>query len=125
VASGRGLAKVVAVGEATELGRLGRSLATITPPPTRLQRHTRRLTERLTVLALAVCAALAVVQGSLSIGLGLWLLLRVIPGLNGFLLLRPLAGLISYVLPVSLLLLLVSGRCLSAQGADPARSDRD
>jgi Ca2+-transporting ATPase len=66
VASGRGLAEVVAVGEATELGRLGRSLATVTPPPTRLQRHTRRLTARLTVVALALCAALAVVQGSLS-----------------------------------------------------------
>jgi|688.fasta_scaffold02018_38 Ca2+-transporting ATPase len=66
VASGRGLAEVVAVGEATELGRLGRSLASVTPPPTRLQRHTRRLTARLTVLALALCAALAVVQGGVS-----------------------------------------------------------
>jgi Ca2+-transporting ATPase len=66
VASGRGLAEVIAVGEATELGRLGRSLATVTPPPTRLQRHTRRLTARLTVLALGLCAALAVVQGGLS-----------------------------------------------------------
>jgi Ca2+-transporting ATPase len=66
VASGRGLAEVVAVGEATELGRLGRSLATVTPPPTRLQRHTRRLTARLSLLALALCAGLAVVQGSLS-----------------------------------------------------------
>ena len=66
VASGRGLAEVVAVGDATELGRLGRSLATVTPPPTRLQRHTRRLTARLTLLALGLCAALAVVQGSLS-----------------------------------------------------------
>jgi Ca2+-transporting ATPase len=62
VASGRGLAEVVAVGEATELGRL----ATVTPPPTRLQRHTRRLTARLSLLALALCAGLAVVQGSLS-----------------------------------------------------------
>ena len=66
VASGRGLAEVVAVGEATELGRLGRSLATVTPPPTRLQRHTRSLTARLTVLSLGLCAALAVVQGGLS-----------------------------------------------------------
>ena len=66
VASGRGLAEVVAVGEATELGRLGRSLANVTPPPTRLQRHTRRLTARLTLLALGLCAALAVVQGSWS-----------------------------------------------------------
>jgi Ca2+-transporting ATPase len=66
VASGRGLAAVVAVGEATELGRLGRSLATVMPPATRLQRHTRRLTARLTVVALGLCATLAVVQGSLS-----------------------------------------------------------
>jgi Ca2+-transporting ATPase len=66
VASGRGLAEVVAVGDATELGRLGRSLASVTPPPTRLQRHTRRLTARLTVLALGLCAALAVLQGGLS-----------------------------------------------------------
>ncbi len=66
VASGRGLAEVVAVGESTELGRLGRSLASVTPPPTRLQRHTRRLTARLTLLALGLCAALAVLQGSLS-----------------------------------------------------------
>jgi Ca2+-transporting ATPase len=66
VASGRGLAEVVAVGEATELGRLGRSLASVTPPPTRLQRHTRRLTARLTVGALALCACLAVLQGGLS-----------------------------------------------------------
>ncbi|MFO0015162.1 MAG: cation-translocating P-type ATPase [Synechococcaceae cyanobacterium] len=66
VASGRGWAEVVAVGEATELGRLGRSLATVEPPPTRLQRHTRRLTTRLTGLALVVCALLAVLQGSLS-----------------------------------------------------------
>jgi len=66
VASGRGLAMVVAVGEATELGRLGRSLASISPPPTRLQRHSRRLTARLTVVALLLCAALALLRGGLS-----------------------------------------------------------
>ena len=66
VASGRGLAEVVAVGDATELGRLGRSLVNVTPPLTRLQRHTRRLTARLTVVALGLCAALAVLQGGLS-----------------------------------------------------------
>ncbi len=66
VASGRGWAEVVAVAEATELGRLGRSLATVRPPLTRLQRQTRRLTGRLTLLALGLCAALAVLQGSLS-----------------------------------------------------------
>ena len=62
VAAGRGLAVVSAVGEATELGRLGRSLATVTAPPTRLQRRTRRLTARLTVLAVALCVGLGVLQ---------------------------------------------------------------
>ncbi|MCP9773525.1 cation-translocating P-type ATPase [Synechococcus sp. Tobar12-5m-g] len=66
VAGGRGWADVVAVAEATELGQLGKSLATVTPPPTRLQRQTRRLTSRLTVLALGFCAALALIQGGMS-----------------------------------------------------------
>ena len=66
VASGRGWAEVVAVAEATELGQLGKSLATVKPPPTRLQRQTRRLTSRLTVMALGLCGALAVIQGGMS-----------------------------------------------------------
>jgi Ca2+-transporting ATPase len=66
VASGRGWAEVKALAEATELGQIGRSLATVTPPPTRLQRHTRRLTLRLTLLALGLCALLAVGQGGIG-----------------------------------------------------------
>ena len=66
VTSGRGWAEVRAIGEASELGRIGRSLATVEPPPTPLQRHTRRLTTRLTLVALALCAGLALIQGSLS-----------------------------------------------------------
>jgi len=66
VASGRGWAVVIAIGEATELGRLGQSLAAVEPPPTRLQRHTRRLTARLSAAALGMCAALALLQGSVS-----------------------------------------------------------
>jgi Ca2+-transporting ATPase len=65
VAGGRGLAEVVAVGDATDLGRLGRSLAGVAPPPTRLQRHSRRLTARLTLLALVLCAGLTLLQGTL------------------------------------------------------------
>jgi len=63
VAAGRGWASVTAVAEATQLGRLGHSLGTVEAPPTRLQRRTRRLTSRLTLLALAVCAGLMVLQG--------------------------------------------------------------
>lgn len=66
VASGRGWAEVVAVGEATELGRLGRSLATVEPPPTRLQRQARWLTARLSAAALMLCAVLALLQGCFS-----------------------------------------------------------
>lgn len=66
VAGGRGWATVVAVAEATELGQLGKSLATVKPPLTRLQRQTRQLTTRLSLAALALCAALAVIQGASS-----------------------------------------------------------
>ena len=62
VASGRGWAEVVAVAGATELGRLGASLASVQPPPTPLQRKTRRLTARLTLWALGLCVALALAQ---------------------------------------------------------------
>ena len=62
VASGRGWAEVVAVAGATELGRLGASLASVQPPATPLQRQTRRLTGRLTLWALGLCVALALAQ---------------------------------------------------------------
>lgn len=64
VAGGRGVVQVEAVGAATALGRLGASLATLKAPPTRLQRQTRRLTQRLTVIALALCALLTVLNGA-------------------------------------------------------------
>jgi len=54
---------VTAVAEGTQLGRLGRSLGTVEAPPTRLQRRSRRLTARLTLLAMAVCAGFMVLQG--------------------------------------------------------------
>ena len=66
VTSGRGWASVVAVGPDTQLGKLGKNLATVQPPPTRLQRQTRRITGQLSIAALALCAALAVAQGLLS-----------------------------------------------------------
>jgi Ca2+-transporting ATPase len=66
VSSGRGWAEVVAVAAATELGQLGQSLAVVHPPLTRLQRRTRGLTSRLTVAAIAICVAMAVLRGGLS-----------------------------------------------------------
>lgn len=66
VVSGRGWAEVCAVGSATELGRLGRSLSLVEAPPTRMQRQTRKLTARLTLGALALCTLLALLQGTVS-----------------------------------------------------------
>ena len=63
VASGRGWAEVKTSAAASELGRIGDSLKTVVPPPTRLQRRTRRLTGRLTLWGLGLCAALACIQG--------------------------------------------------------------
>lgn len=66
VASGRGWLLVDAVGEATSWGQLGRSLRLVGPPPTRLQQQTRRLTARLSRWALALCLALALLQGAVG-----------------------------------------------------------
>ena len=66
VSSGRGWAEVVAVAEATELGLLGKNLASVQPPLTRLQRSTRRLTARLSGVAIALCVAMALMRAALS-----------------------------------------------------------
>jgi len=59
-----------------------------------------------------------------AIGLGLWLLLQVFPGLNALLLLRPLPELIPFVLSVSVLLLL-AGRFFTIQGPGAAATNSD
>ena len=64
VAQGRGRARVSATAAASELGRLASGLAGVEAPLTRLQRRTRRLTARLTLAALGVCTALALIQGA-------------------------------------------------------------
>jgi hypothetical protein len=55
-----------------------------------------------------------------AIGLGLWLLLQVIPGLNSLLLLRPLQELTPWVLLVALGILLLSHRFSSTGRSDQA-----
>ncbi|MFN9628893.1 MAG: cation-translocating P-type ATPase [Cyanobacteriota bacterium] len=66
VAQGSGRARVTATASASELGRLALGLAEVRPPLTRLQRRTRRLTARFSGAALAICAALALLQGMRS-----------------------------------------------------------
>ncbi|MEB3318786.1 MAG: HAD-IC family P-type ATPase [Cyanobacteriota bacterium] len=63
VAQGRGRCRVIASASASELGRLASGLAGVEAPLTRLQHRTRRLNARLTLAALATCAALALIQG--------------------------------------------------------------
>ncbi|MFN9547253.1 MAG: cation-translocating P-type ATPase [Cyanobacteriota bacterium] len=64
VAQGRGRARVSATASNSELGQLASGLAGVEAPLTRLQRRTRRLTARLTLAALALCAALVLLQGA-------------------------------------------------------------
>ncbi|MGA1303581.1 MAG: cation-translocating P-type ATPase [Cyanobium sp.] len=64
VAQGRGRSRVTAKAGASELGHLAASLQQVEPPLTRLQRRTRRLTGRLTIGALGLCTALALIQGA-------------------------------------------------------------
>jgi Ca2+-transporting ATPase len=85
VAAGRGWVAVEAVADSTELGQIGRQCRNLQPPATRLQRHTRRLTTRLTLVALLLCAGLTLLQGmgsgdwSRALLAGLALALAVLP----------------------------------------------
>jgi len=63
VLRGEGLAKVVATGAATRVGRIGTALSTIQEQPTLVQRDVRKLIGRLGVLALIFCVIVAVAYG--------------------------------------------------------------
>ena len=58
VTSGQGIARVSAIGADTELGRIGKSLATIETETSPLQRELGRLTRQLAVIGIALCALL-------------------------------------------------------------------
>jgi Ca2+-transporting ATPase len=74
VLAGSGLAVVTATGLATELGRIGQLVAMLGERATPLERQVERLGRSLIVLALAVCALVAIV-GVLH-GQPLWLMLE-------------------------------------------------
>ncbi|MGB3939742.1 MAG: HAD-IC family P-type ATPase, partial [Candidatus Cloacimonas acidaminovorans] len=61
VVSGRGIAQVFATGERTELGKIGKSLETITEEETRLSKETGRLVKYFAIFALLICAVVAIV----------------------------------------------------------------
>ncbi len=85
ITSGQGVARVVATGVATEMGRIGSALQTLGTERTRLQHETDHVVRLLAVLALALCAVVIVgyglARGSLVDGLlaGIALAMSLIP----------------------------------------------
>jgi Ca2+-transporting ATPase len=61
--SGCGIARAEATGPRTELGKIGRSLETIVPEKTRLQKETDRLVRRVAAISIALCASVVVLYG--------------------------------------------------------------
>jgi len=60
---GQGIAQVQATGIHTEMGKIGKALQTVAPEDTVLQKETRRIVGKLTIVALAICAAVVVIYG--------------------------------------------------------------
>lgn len=58
---GQGIAQVQATGIGTEMGKIGKALQTVEPEDTVLQKETRRIVGKLTMIALAICAAVVVI----------------------------------------------------------------
>ncbi len=65
IVRGTGLARVLATGARTEIGRIGKSLTAVASAPTPLQLQTRRLVKIFAVLGIGSSAALALVYGLL------------------------------------------------------------
>lgn len=66
VVSGTGIARVLATGTHTAIGRIGKALTTIEQEPTRVERETGRVVHRLAWLAFALSAVTALVYGGLN-----------------------------------------------------------
>ncbi len=63
VVQGRGIARVLATGSATEIGSIGSALAGVDVEPTRVQRETATVVRRLAVAALLLSVLVAVAYG--------------------------------------------------------------
>ena len=70
VVRGSGIASVVATGEGSAIGKIGKALQTVTAEPTSLQRETGRLVKALAVAVLGLCALLVLAYGMTR---GAWL----------------------------------------------------
>lgn len=60
---GQGIAQVHATGVHTEMGKIGKALQTVAVEDTGLQKETRRMVGKLTMIALAICVAVVVIYG--------------------------------------------------------------
>ena len=65
VVGGQGLARVLATGPNTEIGRIGKALATIVPPATPLALQTRHLVQIFSVIGLGLSGVVVVLYGLL------------------------------------------------------------
>ncbi len=70
VVQGNGIARVMATGTATEIGKVGRALQSVETEETLLQKETRRFVRAVALFGISLCALVVVVYG---INLGDWL----------------------------------------------------
>lgn len=63
VVQGQGVARVLATGAATELGKIGKALQTVEDEETGLHRETRRLVKVLAISGLALCVGAVIIYG--------------------------------------------------------------
>jgi P-type Ca2+ transporter type 2C len=63
VVQGQGVARALATGQRTEIGKIGKALQTLETEQTPLQRETSKLVGKLAVLAIALCVVVVIVYG--------------------------------------------------------------
>ena len=63
IVRGTGLARVLSIGAATEMGRIGQSLASFDPEPPRIKRETRRLVRIFAGVAIVCCLSATLLYG--------------------------------------------------------------
>jgi len=63
ITAGQGVARVLATGLQTQMGRIGKALQTVDTEGTLLQKETRRLVRNLAMVGLSLCAVVVIVYG--------------------------------------------------------------
>lgn len=63
IVQGQAIAEVIATGLQTEMGKIGKALQTLAPEETQLQRETRRIVGKLTIVAIGICVAVVLIYG--------------------------------------------------------------